>query len=494
MSMYFRRVASLAAFLRSERRHRKIRPTELFDLELAVIASIIVITVLLYLAPLAASVFLYLFLLPVTASAFYLGRQRAGVAATLCILATLLVFFGCEWSVTPYELATWGAVLVLSSLSVGTLSDELYGRFKRVYDSHLEETRTDALTNVSNRRSFDYEIERRLKVTRDTGEPFCLAIIDIDHFKRLNDIYGHQAGDKMLHDVARSLEATVRSQDIVARYGGEEFVIIMPNTSLEDGSAIVEQVRADIEATRFFFKRVKMRLKVSAGVTEVYADDDAESAICRADDALYTSKRAGRNCIHVHTGTNCEAVGQSTFLAPQAQIEFADMGAEELPQPVLLDPMTKLPSRDVFTSELVRRVSESQRYGCELSIALVRIEPLANLARQGKCVHTRASNIVGELIRGVMRETDLLARYSEDTFAVLMPFTNSSQAILGLDRLAEEIASCETLRQKGSVVKLCCRYSICDSAEGDTAAGLLGGLLENLETTGSVRPMTMSGS
>jgi len=476
MTNFYQRASRLIAFLRSERRHRRILETERFDLELTLITAIIGVMMLLHFVPLAASVFLYLFFLPVTASAFYLGRHRAGLASTLCILSTVFVFVGGDWAVTPYEFSTWACVLVLSSLCIGTLSDELYGRFTQVYETHFQETLTDVLTNVANRRAFDQQTERNLDVWRQESTPFCLAIVDIDHFKRTNDTYGHQTGDKMLHDVARNLEAAVRPEDKVARYGGEEFAIIMPDISLEQAAEVAEQVRADIEATRFFFERTKIRLRVSIGVAEVQSDDDAQSLIRRADDALYTSKQVGRNCVHLHTGTRCELFGQRSTPVKDAP----EQAYEEPQQPRLLDPVTNLPSREVFVGELSRRICESSRYDCRFAVAMVKVDPLTELLAAGKSAHDRGANIIGELISGVMRETDLVVRYSNESFAILMPFTSSAQAQDALKRLEEEVVGCTALRHNGRALNLRSIGSVCEPEEGDTASSVIAYLQDQL--------------
>lgn len=164
----------------------------------------------------------------------------------------------------------------------------------------FSEVRTDPLTRVSNRRCLDETLDSLLAMMGRYGEPFSVAIIDIDHFKQVNDKRGHLQGDRMLQAVARLLDETVRDTDIVARYGGEEFVVVMPHTSLENACHFGERVRRLIEK--------EIGLTISGGVTSALDGDNAQSLLSRADTALYSAKSAGRNQIYRHTGVDIEPI------------------------------------------------------------------------------------------------------------------------------------------------------------------------------------------
>jgi diguanylate cyclase (GGDEF)-like protein len=161
------------------------------------------------------------------------------------------------------------------------------------------EVRTDPLTGVSNRRALDDTLESQLAMLHRYEQSFSVLIIDIDHFKQINDEQGHLYGDRMLKTVAKLLAETVRETDMVARYGGEEFVIVMPQTPLEGAIIFSDRLRQRIEQD--------LPLTVSGGVTMTMEGDDSQTLLARADAALYGAKAAGRNRLFCHTGQAIEA-------------------------------------------------------------------------------------------------------------------------------------------------------------------------------------------
>lgn len=175
-------------------------------------------------------------------------------------------------------------------------------------ETQLAEARTDVLTGLPNRRAFDDELHRRLAEWQRKTNTFCLMMIDIDHFKALNDRYGHPAGDQALRNVAGVLENTLREMDMVARVGGEEFAAILPSTSLTDGLRASERVRTAVASHWFQLEDADLQLTVSLGLAAVHSEDNSASLIKRADEALYAAKRAGRNCGYFHNGRRCEPI------------------------------------------------------------------------------------------------------------------------------------------------------------------------------------------
>lgn len=169
--------------------------------------------------------------------------------------------------------------------------------------SYMSEARTDTLTNLPNRRVFDDDFARRLAEFRRHGTAFSLLIVDIDLFKKFNDRHGHLAGDAVLTHVARLLRAAMRETDLVARLGGEEFAILLPGLDVCDAPRAAERARAAIEVGTFTYEEKSLKVTVSCGGTHAIAGDDAKSFVNRADQALYASKGAGRNCVHWHNGS-----------------------------------------------------------------------------------------------------------------------------------------------------------------------------------------------
>ncbi|MFQ2621572.1 diguanylate cyclase [Aeromonas caviae] len=162
---------------------------------------------------------------------------------------------------------------------------------------------TDYLTETANRRAFMNEGERRLILSRLTDTPFIIAILDLDHFKRLNDRYGHVAGDHALKAVASLVKRNMRQEDIFARIGGEEFAMIMTGGDSEPPFSVLDRLRALIEAQVIEYEGESIRLTASIGYSSSSPEDGALSTLLkRADDALYAAKRRGRNRVEFTPG------------------------------------------------------------------------------------------------------------------------------------------------------------------------------------------------
>jgi diguanylate cyclase len=155
--------------------------------------------------------------------------------------------------------------------------------------------RHDPLTGALNRKGMDDALETEASRAKRHGSNLCMALLDIDNFKKLNDSLGHAAGDAALVHLAKVVEETIRPEDTLARYGGEEFVVLLPNTALDD--AITAMARVQRELTRRFFlhNNDKVLITFSCGVAELGADETAPTALQRADSAMYLAKRAGKN-------------------------------------------------------------------------------------------------------------------------------------------------------------------------------------------------------
>ena len=132
-------------------------------------------------------------------------------------------------------------------------ADEKLQEQARQIESHAAEARTDALTNLPNRRAFDDEMTRRLAGSRRHGWTFSVFMMDVDHFKSLNDTHGHQAGDEVLRGLGKVLQNTAREADMIARYGGEEFAAVLPDTTVDDATIGAERFRQAIEDYCFQF-------------------------------------------------------------------------------------------------------------------------------------------------------------------------------------------------------------------------------------------------
>ena len=195
------------------------------------------------------------------------------------------------------------------SQSLGALQGEL-GRGRdevRRLTEELERVRdevlTDPLTGLLNRRGFDRALSASLEASRCGLAPLSLVMIDIDHFKRVNDTYGHVFGDRVLHGVAAAIRASIGRVEAAARYGGEEFAVVLPDCDLAAAQATAEQIRSAVERSRIRKANGDTigNLTVSAGVATCRPGEEALDLVERADKALYASKSAGRNRVTAHT-------------------------------------------------------------------------------------------------------------------------------------------------------------------------------------------------
>jgi diguanylate cyclase len=162
-------------------------------------------------------------------------------------------------------------------------------------EERILEANTDGLTGIANRRAFDLELNQQLARWHRFGQQFALALVDIDHFKRVNDAHGHVAGDEVLRAVADMVRGNVREVDFVARYGGEEFAIILRETDHEGALIVADRLRKFIASAQIPWQEQMLAVTVSVGIAGLSRLDDAASITQRADEALYISKHAGRN-------------------------------------------------------------------------------------------------------------------------------------------------------------------------------------------------------
>ncbi|MGX5217329.1 diguanylate cyclase [Pseudomonas segetis] len=167
------------------------------------------------------------------------------------------------------------------------------------FRQHIEEQRQkaliDPLTGLPNRAAWSERLEIELARWQRYNGHLLLAIIDIDHFKRINDAYGHLAGDKVLKIIASELQKRMRKTDFIARFGGEEFVVLLPSTPMEGGQQLIETLRSAIEKCPFHFKGEPVTITLSAGISAFAEGDRSDEVFERADQALYRAKNLGRN-------------------------------------------------------------------------------------------------------------------------------------------------------------------------------------------------------
>lgn len=182
--------------------------------------------------------------------------------------------------------------------AVESFSDNSLLTAARQRASQLAETaERDPLTGLGNRRFLERKMEACLVEARETGSPFAALFVDVDHFKNVNDSYGHDVGDEALKMVAETLRHSVRVTDFVGRWGGEEFLILLLSVDPRQVGNIANKLRALIERSALSTEAGVLRVTVSIGVALSVAEDTPDSLVRRADHLLYQSKASGRNCV-----------------------------------------------------------------------------------------------------------------------------------------------------------------------------------------------------
>lgn len=176
------------------------------------------------------------------------------------------------------------------------------GELKKELIDMTRQVKTDSLTGLANRKAFfEHVMEMRVQGEFVTGR-HSLLVIDIDHFKSVNDTYGHLFGDKVIKVVATVLKKYTQGKDLAVRFGGEEFVVLLPDTNIDGGRVVAEKIRRVIEGANITSsnnKQIVSKITVSIGIAEFGQDEDVELAINRADKAMYTGKENGRNQVVV---------------------------------------------------------------------------------------------------------------------------------------------------------------------------------------------------
>jgi len=317
--------------------------------------------------------------------------------------------------------------------------------------SHVEEARTDSLTHLFNRRGFDDEIAKLEAAWTDQHRPSCIMMIDVDHFKKFNDTYGHQAGDQVLRSVARVLRKNLASKEIVCRYGGEEFAVLFPGSDLQTAIPAAERARAAIAESMVSFEGKELKVTASGGLAQLTAGETCEETVKRADDALYVCKESGRNCGYSHDGENTRRMGRPA--APEVAVEDSPAEPEKTecftvavsePAEDRRDNIVGVSTRDAFIADVDRRVAEHRRGGATVSILLIEIDDFENIRTTAGL---RTSQLVlratAQFLKATMRDMDHVARFDDHQFALLLPGAGISDTSAIAERLRMAVSNTE---------------------------------------------------
>lgn len=201
-----------------------------------------------------------------------------------------------------------------------TVQDDLDAQFQRqLYQSSVRDQLTGAYTKAYLLEQLDAEMSFANRAGRDVG----LVLLDIDHFKQVNDNYGHIAGDQILEDLADTIRRQTRNEDLFARYGGEEFAVMTRETGLEETETLAERIRRVIEQKTFIADGEEISITVSVGLTTLMecSAKTPENFIDASDDALYEAKQSGRNCVRVYSADDFEIQSSDSLESPTEPLE-----------------------------------------------------------------------------------------------------------------------------------------------------------------------------
>jgi diguanylate cyclase len=167
----------------------------------------------------------------------------------------------------------------------------------------MQETRQwlqeDMLTGAQNRRGMDMTLAREIARAKRYKNSLSVVMIDVDHFKRINDKYGHDAGDAMLVHLTTVIKSVLREADVLVRYGGEEFLLILPDSDINGANYVVDRLKQVVQKSPMVYEGKKVDATFSGGISQLKADENGHALIIRADKALYDAKQAGRNCFKI---------------------------------------------------------------------------------------------------------------------------------------------------------------------------------------------------
>jgi len=170
----------------------------------------------------------------------------------------------------------------------------------KLFEKIQRQATTDGLTALYNHKTFYENLERELWRSRRYGGQISMIMIDVDNLKKINDSYGHRAGDKVIKEISKKIKRCIRQIDTAARYGGDEFAIILPNTSLEEATVVAERMVAEVGSSSVTWKKDNIPLSISVGLGQYDADSSPEDITSRSDQALYTAKKAGKNTVRIY--------------------------------------------------------------------------------------------------------------------------------------------------------------------------------------------------
>ena len=306
-----------------------------------------------------------------------------------------------------------------------TAQDQIHQQTLELESAHRRAD-TDALTKIPNRGAFDSHIETRFRVgpftIPEVPHAGTLALLDVDHFKKFNDVYGHLAGDEVLRVVAGVLHAKLNGYGQVARYGGEEFAIVFDGMTAEDAAPIADAVRAAIAVRGIEFEDQLLHVTASMGLACLRDGETVAGWIERADQALYKSKEAGRDCAHRMSENEAVRIEASSG-TDQAKADSVDAEAAGSGE------WDYLPDRESLETTLEQLRAKA---GSDLQVSVVAIRCESALPPD-----LRRSML--PIVRSGLRSVDRLGVMDGNTLLVLLPSIEKSTARQNANRMIESL-------------------------------------------------------
>jgi diguanylate cyclase (GGDEF)-like protein len=169
----------------------------------------------------------------------------------------------------------------------------------KLFERIQRQATTDGLTGLYNHKTFYETLEKELWRCRRYGGQISMIMVDVDNLKKINDSYGHRAGDKVIKEISRKLKLCIRQIDSAARYGGDEFAVILPNTTLDEATIVAQRMVSEVASSTVTWKKDEIPLSISVGLGQYDAENSPEDITSRSDHALYIAKKAGKNTFRV---------------------------------------------------------------------------------------------------------------------------------------------------------------------------------------------------
>ena len=408
----------------------KQHPWWCLRLEIVLCISLCLLSALHYAYPDYQHALKQLYFAPIIISALMLGWRRTsaftvvGVCLVLCLEETLHEKMSASKTI---DLIIWASILGTTSALIGYISSRSRTELTELVNQQKQLALTDSLTNVANRRAFEIEMKKLLALCERQTQRLSLLVVDIDHFKKFNDTFGHEAGDHVLEMVAASMNNLLRESDMVSRYGGEEFVITLPGTALENAQMVAERMRESVAKLQFQMPKIMPQVTVSIGVAEYEPGDCTDSLFRRADAAMYVAKNSGRNRVFVKSNAK---TSEYTSSCP-FQMLFSDSDSRI----ETVSPLSGLLHASIFHEELSRRIYETNRYSVPLSILRLQF----NFRGEQEAEFIDTVKAMADTLRFFLRKSDVACLYSSDEFFVMMPYTDQERANSVAQRLGEAL-------------------------------------------------------